>query len=874
MEIVKQLKQIVIILLIFAVVNTCLLYFQSYQKTRDGRVVNFSGIVRGASQKLVKNELVNHHNDQEINKIEQIIQGLIKGDKSLDLPPAKSQIFLNKIKIVDQKWQTLKATIKAFRQQQTNSENLVKISEEFWIVTNDATFAAEEVAMTNIQSLQHFYWLLFVINLLVLSFVWKVNRGISQNIIARLRAEKSLKKSEKKFRQLAENINEVFWITDINHQQVIYVSPAYEKIWGRTCQGLYLDINEWINSIYPEDLGIVNQGLNPVFIKQQKSFDLEYRILRPDGKIYWISHRGFLIKNSEDNRYRIVGIAQDITQKKNIEIRLQKELKRALLLQIITNKIRASLELESILDKTAEILGQMLNIDRISIYTDTNNHQSQLNLLGQWKKNNITSFSFLNYLDKQNTYLISILENDQAKAINDIQKEPLLQSSQHLLLKGQIKSILTVRTSYKKQINGVIELHQCYQNREWKREEIELIEAIASQLGIAIAKSNLLKENKQQLEKLNQQNIELEEKRKQAEIANQAKTNFLANMSHEIKTPLNAILGFSDLLSQKMTDKESFKYLQSIMLSGQALLELINNIFDIVKLESGTIYLQYEPVDIRDIMTQVYQNYSHKAKKKNIQLILDLQSNLPDIVAFDKIRLYQIINNLVDNGIKFTKIGSVTITVKANFFKNQSNLDPNQCSILITIKDTGIGISQEQQKIVFDRFTQVSEAINREYEGIGIGLTLTQKLVQVLGGTIKLESQLGQGSTFTVIFPTVKILRLSSQKARKLIREISLNHSQQKPDFYPLEINPEQLSELLKKIDHYQETTWPILKNTLSIKEIKQLITLLKNWGEEYQATELFNYAKNINHALEELDLDNLSQLIASFPEIRNNLLN
>lgn len=868
MEIVKELKQIVIILLLFAVVNVCLLYFQSYQITKDGRVVNFSGIVRGASQKLVKNELVNNHNDQEIKAIEKIIQGLIQGDKSLDLPAAKSPTFRSKLNTVEQKWQILKAEIKAFRQQKTTSENLVKISEDFWIVTNKSTFAAEEVAMKNIHSLQRFYWFLFAINLLVLSFIWKMTRSISRNIIARLKAEKSLKSSEKKFRQLAENINEVFWITDLNYQQFIYVSPAYEKIWGRSCESLYLDINEWIESIYFPDLRAINQALKPILMQENKSFELEYRIVRPDKKIRWIYTKGFIINNSENKPYRIVGISEDITQKKNIEIRLQKELKRALLLQTITNKIRASLEIETILNNVARILGKVLNIDRVLIYTYTKNKNSKLSIIGKWQNNDVKLFCFLNYLDSDNIYLTQILEKDQVIAINNIQKEPLLKSSQDLLLTGQIKSMLTVRTSYKKQINGVIELHQCNQNHLWTKEEIILIEAITSQLGIAIAKSNLLKENKQQLDKLNQKNIELKKQKKQAEAANQAKTNFLANMSHEIRTPLNAIFGFSHLLGQKITDSQSLNYLKSITFSGEKLLELIDNILDIVKLESEIVELQYEAVDIRDIIRQIYENNYHKVNKKNLQLRVNVANNVPDIIEFDKIRLYQIINNLVNNSIKFTKIGLIFINVSVAHLKTEQK----QCSIIISIRDTGIGISQNQQKIIFNKFTQVYEEMNREYNGLGIGLNLTQKIVQLLGGNIEIESQLHEGSTFTLIFPTVKIIKLSSLKVINFIEKEKNN--KELPVLKQLDINIEQLPELFEKLSNYQETSWSKLKDTLSTKEVKKMTVFLRKWGKQYKVSELSNYAENINNALEELDLDTLSQLLESFPDLRNNLLN
>ncbi len=715
MEIVKQLKKIIIILFIFAIVNACLLYFQSYQMTKDGRVVNFSGIVRGASQKLIKNELLNRPNNENIDKIDQIIQGLMKGDKSLDLPLVKSKDFKTKINMVEQEWQILKTEIQAFRQKEITQERLLKKSENFWNVTNEATFAAENAAVNNVRFLRRFYWLLFAINILILSIIWKSTRKISKNVKDRICAEISLKSSEEKFQQLAQNINEVFWIADINYQEIIYVSPAYEKVWGKTCDSLYLDINQWKQSIHPHDLVLFNNVLKQFLNNQEETFDLEYRILTSNKKICWIHDRGFIIKNIHNQAYRIAGIAEDITQKKNIEIRLRQELKRTRLLQIITNKIRASLEIKVILNNTANILAGKMKIDSCLIYTYDKNGHFKFGLIGKNNNNNINSYDFLNQLDRDNPYLKKIEENDEAIVVNDVEKENLLLSTRHLLEAKNIKSILTIRTSYQRHINGVIELHQYHQIHRWKLEEINLIEAVASQLGIAIAQANLLVENKQQLKKLNQQNIQLQEKTKQAEIANQAKTNFLANMSHEIRTPLHAILGFSDLLSQKITEPENLKYLQSIITSGKNLLELINNVFDMVKLESGSVTLQYEAVNLRDIIRQIHQKFSAKGSEKNIQLVVNIDDNIPDILELEKMKLYQIINNLVDNAIKFTQVGSVTINLRANYFKQSLSTQTEKCSLFISIQDTGIGISEEEKKVIFNRFTQISEEINRNY---------------------------------------------------------------------------------------------------------------------------------------------------------------
>ena len=420
----------------------------------------------------------------------------------------------------------------------------------------------------------------------------------------------------------------------------------------------------------------------------------------------------------------------------------------------------------------------------------------------------------------------------------------------------------------------MIELHQYEQIHHWKPEEIKLIKAVASRLGIAIAQANLLTENKQQLEKLNKQNIQLQEKTKQAEAANKAKTNFLANMSHEIRTPLNAILGFSDLLSKKITDPEKVNYVESIIFSGNNLLQLVNDIFELIKLDSGKIELQYEAVHLPEIMRQLDYNFSKKVYNKNIKLVFDINDNIPDMLEVDKLKLYQILNKLIKNAIKFTELGSVTINVWSDHFQSDLKTHQENCSLTITIEDMGIGISQEKQEMIFDTFTQVSQEINRKYEGIGLGLTLNHKLIQLLGGSIQLESQLEKGTAITVTFANLKIIRFSNQKALNLITEKQLTNKEATNSEQGDKISFEQLLELLEKLYDYQENSLQKLQQTLSTKEIKTFITLLLDWGQTYQSSELLNYAKEMSQALEELDLENLSQLIENFPELRNTLLN
>lgn len=249
--------------------------------------------------------------------------------------------------------------------------------------------------------------------------------------------------------------------------------------------------------------------------------------------------------------------------------------------------------------------------------------------------------------------------------------------------------------------------------------------------------------------KIQENTKDLERSKKAAEVANRAKSEFLANMSHEIRTPMNAILGFSDLLQDMTADSTCQSYLEAIRSSGKTLMSLINDILDLSKIEAGKLQLSSEPINIRGLIQEIYQIFLVKAKEKGIELLVIVDSSLPETIAFDEVRLRQILFNLVGNAIKFTEKGYVKISVSSELLIKQ------EIQLILTIEDTGIGIAQEDQQRIFDVFTQSEGQSTRRYGGTGLGLTITRRLTEMLGGSIKLISELGKGSTFTCIFPSV-----------------------------------------------------------------------------------------------------------------------
>ena len=218
----------------------------------------------------------------------------------------------------------------------------------------------------------------------------------------------------------------------------------------------------------------------------------------------------------------------------------------------------------------------------------------------------------------------------------------------------------------------------------------------------------------------------LREALKEAEKANKAKSEFLANMSHEIRTPLNAIIGFSEILENELQNDSCQEYLKSIKTASDSLLNLINDILDMSKIEAGMLEIESEYFKLFDLLKEMEIIFASKAQAKGVELLLESNNNLIEI-KLDQTRLRQILINLLGNAVKFTKEGYIKLLVEMDR-TNKQRLD-----LKIIIEDTGIGISKKDQKKIFESFTQQDGQSTRDFEGTGLGLTITKKLTDLMG---------------------------------------------------------------------------------------------------------------------------------------------
>jgi len=253
---------------------------------------------------------------------------------------------------------------------------------------------------------------------------------------------------------------------------------------------------------------------------------------------------------------------------------------------------------------------------------------------------------------------------------------------------------------------------------------------------------------------------ELELAKTTAELANKSKSEFLANMSHEIRTPMNAIIGFSELLHEQIEDKRLKQFTKTIQSAGHTLLELINDILDISKIEAGKLEISQNPTNPYHLIEDTANIFSLKVQEKDIDLLVNIDKNIPQTLIIDEVRIRQILLNLIGNAVKFTSQGYIKLSAKLE----KTNSSKSSVNLLISVEDTGIGVKESQLEKIFQSFEQQDGQDNKEYGGTGLGLSISTKLATMMGGELRVESTYGKGATFTLWLPDIYISSIILEK--------------------------------------------------------------------------------------------------------------
>ncbi|MFP4009205.1 MAG: response regulator, partial [Spirulinaceae cyanobacterium] len=586
-------------------------------------------------------------------------------------------------------------------------------------------------------------------------------------------AEIARRHSEERFALAVEGASDGIWDWDLQTGNAYY-SPRWKMMLGYKPEELSDRIEIFAELLHPDDRQRVLNTIDACLTGHLLSLEVEFRALHRDGQWRWLLSRGMVLRDESQKPLRLVGSQTDITERKEAEGAIQESMERERTIARVIQRMRASLDLKTIFNDTAEELRDALDCDRILVYRFNPDWSGIFvaeattppwqTILDEQTRDRYLQQPAVTQPHCQATSLEghegvvadSFLQRNQGdirhngknyRCVDNVIKANFDQCYLELLKRLQAQAYIIVPIFCGNKLWGLLGAYQNSGPRHWTQGEIKILTQVGSQLGVAVQQAELFAHTQQQA-------AELKQAKENADAANQAKSEFLANMSHELRTPLNAILGFTQLMQRDRTLSEgNQRHLDIVNRSGEHLLSLINDVLTMSKIEAGRIVLYPERCDLYNLLHSLEQMLRLKAESKQLRLNFTISPQVPQFIRIDQGKLRQILINLLGNAIKFTETGEVSLWV------GYSKATPSP-QLTFAVKDTGPGIAPEDQEILFQPFTQTRSGVEAR-EGTGLGLPIGQKFARLLGGEIQVESVLGQGSTFSFSLP-VEVLETST----------------------------------------------------------------------------------------------------------------
>ena len=507
--------------------------------------------------------------------------------------------------------------------------------------------------------------------------------------------------------------------------------------------------------IHPDDREMVWQTVDEKK-GRENSFQINYRIITASRTEKWVLEQGRSIYDSDGQVIALEGFITDITERKQAELALKNLATELALINDISQKIAAVLDLQSVFELTASLISQKFNYHHVAVFVL---EMQQGNLVMKAKSGKFDHIFKPEHSIPLGEGMVGWVGQHGEKILaNNIAEEARYNNYYPDMLATRSELSLPIKIGA--QVVGVLDV-QSPQMNAFSTENVTVLETLADQVAIAMENARLYKTIQDELERrylieeelrhhrdhleelVHERTTQLERAKEQAESANQAKGEFLAVMSHEIRTPLNGILGLVHLAQKTTMSKKQANYLTNIQTSGKTLLTTINDILDFSKIEAGKMELEISSFNLDDILHNLSSLFAYRAQEKGIELVFNIGADVPRWLVGDANRLRQILVNLLSNAIKFTDAGQITLRIRLMETKKR------QASLEFEISDTGIGMSSAQISRLFQPFTQADSSTSRKYGGTGLGLTISHRLVKIMGGQINVDSRPRKGSTFS-----------------------------------------------------------------------------------------------------------------------------
>lgn len=644
--------------------------------------------------------------------------------------------------------------------------------------------------------------------------------GTHSDITDRKRYEKELKENKSQLDFLLSESPSVIYRYEITSEgpNIKYISPNIENILGHPVDKYSSSIQDWVSSIHPDDLEDVLEVNNKILTEKYCQHD--YRFKNSEGNFRWLHDELRLIDVDGNENPTVIGSWVDITERKKIEQKLMEanQFNRILIDEapfgiivyqedgsaLLANQACVSTagapDLETLMRQNFRESpiwkkNGMLDLANKTLKQEVPT-QTSINMKTSFGKSIWVDLAFIPVRLNNNPHIMLIIQDVTEKtlaetALRDSEKRfrQLAENNPALMTVisidderfTEVNSAFLDKLGYKREeIIGktVSDIELFTEKGNW--EEIE--ERIRHTKQVKNIELKVGAKNGEILEGLlSGEIIEYQGKKsflavmtditalkmaeEKAKTANRAKSEFLANVSHEIRTPLNAVLGFSQLLADMIQGEQELGYLESIKTAGNSLLQLINDILDLSKIEAGMMEIKNEPVDLHLMFMEIEQIFKLSLSSRSIDFFIRFDDGFPQALMLDETRLRQILLNLVGNAVKFTHEGTITLHAKV-IYRCGLHEPPD---LTIAVEDTGIGIPTKELNTIFESFYQQSGQNARKYGGTGLGLAISRKLAEMMNGEIKVESQHGEGSIFSVNLKNVAIVCEVPVKKEKLI---------------------------------------------------------------------------------------------------------
>ena len=547
-------------------------------------------------------------------------------------------------------------------------------------------------------------------------------QGIVIDITERKRAEEALSENRDLLEGIIDNSSISIYVLDTEGRFRL-INNQFAEIFGLDKEAV---IGKTDYELFPSETAETYQNTDLEILKQGKPVQIEEQLELEDGIHNFVTFK-FPLLDSTGTPYALCGLSTDITERKRFEETLARQAAELETVAKVSTATSTILEADKLLQNVVNLTKESFGLYHAHIYLSDEAGDTLVLTAGAGEAGQqMVAEGWQIPLEREQSLVARAARSHEGVIVNDVTKNPNYLANPLL---PDTRSEMAVPMIVGDKVIGVLDVQSDRTDR-FSQEDVHIQTTLAGQIATALENARLYEQSLETAEKLRE--------------VDRVKSEFLANMSHELRTPLNSIIGYSEMmlmglngeLQEEMTDD-----VQAIYDNGKHLLAVISDILDLAKIEAGRFNMQFEEVSVSSLLDEVKVNNAGLFMNKPLELIVEIEADLPMIEA-DPIRVNQIFNNLVSNAIKFTSEGRVTVRA----YRDRD-------WVAVDVEDTGVGMTDEDLEMIFEKFMQVDGSFTRRAEGTGLGLAITRHLIHLHAGEIDVRSKLNEGTTFTVRLP-------------------------------------------------------------------------------------------------------------------------